>query len=252
MIAALGSGVSRTGLEVIARSAGAGEAAVDSLLWRLQPVMQRESDRAAARVVVAGVGRLAERVAALLAESGVAVFVTRTVEAAESQDCELAVVIGHFVLDPGLLGLWLRRDVPHLPVIIGDSSVAIGPCVEPGRTPCLHCLQRYAADADPAWPAIATQLWGRRSAADTELAASEAGAIVARLVLARLAGDTAVAAAQLVMDADGARSHRQLVIHPECGCIAPGAANAAAQRETGSPAARAPLPTIGAVDGEHG
>lgn len=257
MIAALGAGVSRSGLSVIARSAGVDEAAVDALLWRLRPAMQRASDRAPIRVAIAGTGRLADRVAALLAESGIAVFVTRSVDAAESQDCDLAVAVGHFVLDPGLLGVWLRRDVPHLPVVLGDSAVAVGPFVEPGRSACLYCLQRHATDADPAWTAIATQLWGRRSPADTELVASEVGAVVARAVLARVEGEL-VSADQLVIGVDGSRTRRAFDIHPDCGCVEPAMANAAANasaavpRGSGSPADRVPRPTRAAGGGEPG
>jgi hypothetical protein len=215
MIAALGSGISRSGLDMIARSAGATEVAVDALLTRLGPVMLREKPPAPAPVVIAGNGLLADRLAGLLAGAGVPVLLARTVEAAEAAQASFAVVIGSYVLDPALHGLWLRRDVAHLPVILGDSSVAIGPLVEPGRTACLYCLQRHATDADPAWPAIASQLWGRHSPAETELVASEVAAIVARFVLS--GGD---ASSQLVIEsATGVQSRRTFAVHPDCGCL---------------------------------
>ena len=250
MIAALGSGVSRSGLTVIARSAGVDDSSVDSLLERLEPVMEAERGGAARRVVVSGSGRLAERVAAMLAENGIAVYVTQTADAAEQLECELAIAVGHFVLDPSLLGVWLRRDLPHLPVVIGDSIVVVGPMIEPGDGPCLYCLQRHAADADPAWPAIATQLWGRRSPADSELVASEVGAIVARAVLARLAGDTS-APTQLLVGTDGSRGSRAVHAHPDCGCLAPGAANAEARRETDSGFGPARPPKKGVAGASH-
>ena len=216
MIAALSSGISRSGLDMIARSAGATEAAVDALLTRLRPVMLRPKPAAPAPVVVAGSGLLADRVAQLLAGAGVPVLLARTVAAAEAAQASFAVVIGSYVLDPALHGLWLRRDVAHLPVILGDSSVAIGPLVEPGRTACLYCLQRHATDADPAWPAIASQLWGRASAAETPLVASEVAAIVARLVLSGRAPSD-----QIVLDVDsGLQSRQSFAVHPDCGCLA--------------------------------
>jgi bacteriocin biosynthesis cyclodehydratase domain-containing protein len=246
MVAALGSGVTRSGLVVIARSAGADESVVDSLLRRLEPVMEPEIEASPRRVVVSGTGRLAERVATMLAESGLTVFVARSVDAAERQDCELAIAIGHFVLEPGLLGVWLRRDLPHLPVLLGDTTVVVGPMVEPGNGPCLHCLHRHATDADSAWPAIATQLWGRRSPADSELMASEVGAVVARTVLARLAGEPGDSR-QLLVGTDGSRAWQELDVHPDCGCVAPGAANAEARRESDSAFSPAPPPKRGAV-----
>ena len=216
MIAALGSGVSRSGLHMIGRAAGATEVQVDALLARLRPVMLRERPPALAPVVIAGSGLLADRLAGLLAGAGVPVLLARTTAAAEAAQAGFAIAIGHYVLDPALHGLWLRRDVPHLPVILGDSSAAIGPLVVPGRTACLLCLQRHTTDADPAWPAIASQLWGRRSPAETELVASEVAAIVARMVVSGSAPSD-----QVVIDAaTGEQSRQAFDVHPECGCLA--------------------------------
>lgn len=251
MIAALSSGISRSGLGMIARSAGASDAEVEALLTRLQPVLMHPVEREPPRVAIVGTGRLAERLIAVLGALDVQVLVAQSAEAAERAECELAVAIGHYVLDPALHGLWLRRDVTHLPVVFGDSSIAIGPFVVPGVTACLYCLQRHASDADPAWPAIASQLWGRRSPADTELMASEAAAIVAREVLHRLGGGSAEGSSQLVIDAaSGARSWREFALHPDCGCVDFATANAAAQPGIDSefwtaPVTSTPLPTTG-------
>ena len=216
MIAALTAGVSRSGLAMIARAAGAAEDAVEALLTRLRPVMLPPHPPVPDPIVIAGSGLLADRLAGLLAGAGVPLLLARSTAAAEFAEAGFAIVIGHYVLDPALHGLWLRRDVPHLPVILGDTSVAIGPLVEPGRTACLYCLQRHASDADPAWPAIASQLWGRRSPAETELVASEVAAIVARMVLSG-----SPASDQISVDAQtGQLSRRSFAVHPECGCLA--------------------------------
>jgi len=216
LIAALTAGISRSGLDMVARSAGLDTPAVDALLTRLRPVMLQEKPPPPAPVVVAGTGLLADRVTALLAGAGVPVLLARTVAAAEATQASFAIVIGRYVLDPELHGLWLRRDVAHLPVVLGDSSVAIGPLVVPGQTACLFCLQRHATDADPAWPAIASQLWGRPSPAETELVASEAAAMVARLVLSGGQASTRV-----VIDAEtGAHTEERFDVHPDCGCLA--------------------------------
>ena len=254
MLAALSSGVSRSGLGMIGRAAGASEQEIDALLAQLQPVLIGPVDGEAHRVVVAGTGRLAERLVAVLAATGLHVVIAATVEAAEIAEGELAVAVGHYVLDPALHGLWLRRDVTHLPVVYSDSSIAIGPFVVPGVSACLYCLQRHASDADPAWPAMASQLWGRRSPADTELMASEAAAIVAREVVARLGQRVDARSDQLVIDAaTGARSRREFGIHPECGCVS---LSAAARPGSGSefgfgPPISTPLPTRGTTAFSH-
>jgi bacteriocin biosynthesis cyclodehydratase domain-containing protein len=225
MLAALSSGISRSGLGMIGRSAGASDAEIDTLLSRLEPVLSRTTETPVHRVVVTGEGRLAERLVTVLAAARVQVIVAKSVEAAEAAEGELAVAVGHYVLDPALHGLWLRRDVTHLPVIYSDASIAIGPFVVPGVTACLYCLQRHASDADPAWPVIASQLWGRRSPADGELMASEVAAIVAREVVARLGRPVDARSDQLVIDAaTGVRSRREFDIHPDCGCVSLSAA----------------------------
>ena len=251
MLAALSSGVSRSGLGMIGRSAGASDADVELLLARLEPVLIHPTERTSHRVVVTGSGRLAERLTTVLAAAGMQVVVAPSVEAAEVAEGELAVAVGHYVLDPALHGLWLRRDVTHLPVVFSDSAIAIGPFVVPGVTACLYCLQRFASDADPAWPAIASQLWGRWSPADTELMASEAAAIVTREVVGRLGAPARGRSDQLVIDAaTGVRSRREFDIHPECGCLEFGETNAAARPGSGSgfgtdPPISTPRPTRG-------
>ncbi len=206
LIAALVAGAARSALDVIARSAGGTD--VDELLEVLAPVLVRAEPVTRRTVTVCGSGLTAERIARLLAARGDDVRLAATADAAARQQCELAVVVGHYVLDPELHGLWLRRDVAHLPVVLDDEGVTIGPLVVPGSTACLFCLQRYATAADDAWPAIATQLWGRRSLLDTELVASEVAVLVARGVTTQL---------RLV---DGAVTERHLPPHPECGCLA--------------------------------
>lgn len=246
MVLALRAGVSRSGLDMIARSSGAGEAAAERLVQALAPVLRAplgQSAAQASRVAVCGVGHTAERTAALLASQGLRVEKAATASdaAATAGDTAFAVIVGHFVVEPELHGLWLRRDVPHLPVVLSDAELVIGPTVEPGVTACLYCLNAHATDRDEAWPAMASQLWGRLSPADTELHASEVAAIVTRLVLGRLAGGVGAASAQLVVQAaSGSTSERWFAPHPHCGCLEAGVPNARALTGSGSVAAALP------------
>jgi bacteriocin biosynthesis cyclodehydratase domain-containing protein len=222
MIAALRSGVSRSGLEMIASSSGASERDVASLLRTLKPVLL--SDRvgvAAARVSIVGCGQTVERIANTLALAGVSVSVSTT---SVDDSADLGIVVGHYVLDPDSYGFWLRRDLPHLPVVFGDDSVLIGPLVEPGNTPCLYCLEHYRRDADASWSAIASQLWGRPASSETALVSSETAARVARLVLGRLEsgrarGRTAAARSYRLAVDTGEVTRRDWVPHPGCGCV---------------------------------
>lgn len=263
MIAALVGGVSRSGLSAIGTSAGAAEADVARLLDAVTPALlptppdSRVPGGWVARssVTLSGTGPTAEGIATLLRANGVRVAANDEATGPAIPDLaipnpaipdlaipDLAIIVAQFVIEPELHGLWLRRDVPHLPVVFGDTAVRIGPLVEPGRGPCLHCLERERTDADPAWPAIASQLWGRSSPAETALAASETAAIATRLALARLAlarltnsaslDELLPAATSLHLDVDSGRiSRRTWRPHPECACLAlPGNDSADARR----------------------
>lgn len=135
-------------------------------------------------------------------------------------DCDLAIAISHYVLAPALRGVWLRRDIPHLNVNFSDTRVEIGPVIEPGNGPCLYCIERYRTDDDEAWPAIISQLWGRRSALESPAIVGEVVAVVARMAIRRLAKQPASPPfSTLEIDAlTGERSDREWSIHPECGC----------------------------------
>jgi bacteriocin biosynthesis cyclodehydratase domain-containing protein len=225
MIAALVGGVSRSGLSAIGTSAGAEEAEVSRLLDAVTPALLPASSApgmAGNAVALTGTGPTAEGIAALLRNHGIRVRVDDT----GGRRPDLAIIVAQFVIEPELHGLWLRRDVPHLAVVFGDIEVRIGPMIEPGTGPCLHCLERQRTDADPAWPAIASQLWGRSSPAETALASREAAAIATRLAVARLGGSESIAellpaATSLHLDADSGRiSRRSWRPHPECACLA--------------------------------
>lgn len=251
MIAALGSGVSRSGLEMIATSSGATDRAVGTLLRALKPVLVTDAPALGATVSIVGRGQTVDRIASTLALAGVSVSVRASVAAAVAagtpvaeEEAELGIVVGHYVLEPDSYGFWLRRDLPHLPVIFGDDSVLIGPLVEPGGTPCLFCLERYRRDADASWPAIASQLWGRRSVSETALVSAEVAARASRLVLNRLESGPKPARAhagrsfRLAVET-GEVTRRDWMPHPDCGCVAlPGEEAAAANADADADPAR--------------
>lgn len=170
-----------------------------------------------ARVAVAGGTPTASEVARLLTAAGVTVTRHSELGSLTTTRTDLGVAVGHFVLHPELHSVWLRRDIPHLPIVWGDAEVRIGPLVEPGHGPCLHCLQRHRADADPAWPVIASQLLDRTSSLETPIRVAEVAALAARAVLARLDGGPGHASATRI-NAGGERSTESFERHPECGC----------------------------------
>ena len=246
MIAALVIGISRPGLTLIARGAGSDDTAVEHLLRRVAPALRPQlntrwpaakspekrhrgdslaagngpaSGDSRAAVTVTGSGPTVDAMATTLAASGLKVRLVGEDVNAAAQAADVAVIVAQFVVNPEFYGLWLRRDRPHLPVVFGDTGAQIGPFVEPGVTACLYCMFRTKADTDPAWPALACQLWGTRSAADRGLVAAEAAVIATRLVLERVTRATPGPATAVWLDAaSGATRAVPCRPHPECGC----------------------------------
>jgi len=242
LIAALVAGVTRPGLTMIA---GRDTAECGALLEALHPALLGPPDEArqaglpvpVPTIVVAGSGPTAEALVAAIASGGSRVLtapdpaeVAATINEPGAELPDAAVLIGHYVLAPTAGGVWLRRDVPHLPVVFSDSGVQIGPLVTPGTGPCLHCLELHHRDADAAWPALASQLFGRSSAADTAPLSLEAAAQACRMVLAALSVHGSVplrparsqpgsSAQSLYFRADtGEREWREWTPHAECDC----------------------------------
>ncbi len=217
LLAALAVGVSDAGLGLVARG-NAQER--EKLLELVAPALAiQERPSGAHLVAVSGSGPAVEELARVLSASGVHTLVSERADDLVDRGVEVAVAIGHFVLPPVLHALWLRRDVPHLPVVFSDSGVVVGPLVEPGGGACLRCLELAHRDADPAWPAVASQILGRRGGAESAVLAAEAAAVAARLVLGRLEGTASVPSESTRIDgATGERTTRRWQLHPECGC----------------------------------
>jgi bacteriocin biosynthesis cyclodehydratase domain-containing protein len=215
LLTALRTGISPSGWDMLARDAAVPAELARDLLARLEPVMHAERAPASGRVLVTGDGPIARALAGLLRDEGV------LARADESQP-ELAVLVTDWVLGPHDAATWLRRDVPHVPIVAADRFVTIGPFVEPGRTPCVYCVQLARTDADPAWPAVATQLWGRAPAALSHLTVLSAACFAARRIRARLDGRPAsVARGWRLADAGGTVSAWTARTHPRCSCAAP-------------------------------
>jgi bacteriocin biosynthesis cyclodehydratase domain-containing protein len=230
MLAALAAGVTAEGMALVARKAGASEAETGALLHRVAPVLLRPqeadgADRARRPLTVAfdGGGRTAAVLEGMLREAGAVTGMTGAAQ--DPAEADAAVLIGAYAIQPQRHARWLRRDVPHLPIVFGDSGVTVGPLVRPGLGPCLRCVDLHRTDADPAWPAMATQLHTREAPAETAVLAAAAAARAAAVLSAWWrdgtgSGDRAPGvSARLAMDATDWVS-RTWDPHPECGCLA--------------------------------
>lgn len=67
---------------------------------------------------------------------------------------------------------WLRRGIPHLPLVVQGHRVQVGPLIIGGDGPCLSCMDLHRRDRDAAWPALLSQLapgWPLRPGAPVSL-----------------------------------------------------------------------------------
>ena len=221
MIGALGTGVTRSGLDVVAQRAGAAPSRVEQLLAELDSVLERGRAERSTRepILVVGRGLGASRIADTLAEAGRTVRLSP--EGLSSPDAvpsraalDVGVLIARHVVDPSEHLAWLRRDAAHLPVLFGEFGVVIGPLVVPGESACLGCISLHRTDADPAWPAISAQLLGKEAAAETPIMATRA-ALEVIAMLEHAAGESV----SIRLDAlSGERTITAVAPHTRCGC----------------------------------
>ncbi len=193
------------------------------------------ADRVAARtgtsLIVDGDGPLPRRIAAVLKDAG---FGRVQQGAAAADDADLALRADPEAPPPDLVILtfagvvsaargapWLRRGVPHLPVVADPHRISVGPLVLPG-SPCLRCLDLDRADRDPSWPLLLAQIGRdfRSPAVGCDSALTVIGAGLVACLARPLVDDglhlPGVSLEVTLPDPDVVR--RQWPIHPLCDC----------------------------------
>jgi len=222
MLSALADGVTRRGLEVLALKSRASRSEVAALLDRVAPVLVGAPAPPPARPTVAidGTGPTASALHRLLDAEGARAR-TGMPDADPSDDPpDAAVLIASYAVEPRRHARWLRRDIPHLPIVFSDGGVTVGPLVRPGSGPCLRCVDLHRTDADPAWPAMATQLHTLPPPGETAVVAAAAAARAAAEVLAAT-GTPEQTVARSARLAHGSTEwiSRAWDPHPACGCL---------------------------------
>ncbi|MGO4536154.1 hypothetical protein [Leifsonia sp. 2MCAF36] len=225
MLVALAAGVTAEGLRLVADRARAPSGAVAALLDRVAPVLapdRREPPPTPPLVVLDGAGPTAVALGVLLSDAGADVRSGLDWSDAAVERADVAVIVASYAVEPQRQARWLRRDVPHLPIVFGDAGVTVGPYVRPGYGPCLRCVDLHRTDADPAWPAMATQLHTRDAPGETAIVVAATAALAAALLLAASAepphGPDPGVSARLPRGRCDWVS-RAWAPHPECGCL---------------------------------
>lgn len=136
-------------------------------------------------------------------------------------DLDVVVVTEPHAAHPARYQRLLGLGVPHLPMVVREADMVVGPFVRPGRSACVTCVDLARADADREWPALVAQL--RRSAEPTHetTLAAVAAATAAGQVLAQLDGHrpAAVGACLEIALPAGLPRARPVEPHPRCGCV---------------------------------
>ena len=128
--------------------------------------------RSAQHVLISGEGALPSALADLLRVGGIG-QVSVGFDAVNTLDLELrsypelpspnerpdlVVLAAMGAIVPGAGEPWLRRGIPHLPLVVQGHRVQVGPLITGGDGPCLSCLDLHRRDRDAAWPALLSQL----------------------------------------------------------------------------------------------
>jgi hypothetical protein len=184
----------------------------EGLLLDADDEVARSRARGRGRVEVVATPGVQATVTRLLAETGV------TVSRKERASVSLIVASGAEARRADVDRL-VQADRPHLLVSAVAGRLRVGPCVVPGLTACLRCVDEHLTDRDPRHPLVVEQHQevdpdDRPRAVDLHLGLAWA----VRDVVALLEGDQPTTwSATVDLEADGPVI-QQWRRHPRCGC----------------------------------
>ena len=209
----------------------------DEVYWERLADNPQARARALRNGIVGIIGgcRLARALVPLLAETGVGTLLAedeelsdwagalvppvRTRMPLETRPHLVVTVEGHLVEPLRAQGLG-AAGVAHLPVVVREVSVRVGPLLEPGHPPCATCLDLWERDADPQWPAVATQLRLLAPPSTETLLLHQAATLAARAITDALTGRERWWSGRSI-EVSGAEAmgvERLWHPHPECLC----------------------------------
>lgn len=221
-LSALQAGISDASLDAVVEECGLSKDQADSFLSTLSPAFGSYDPQPSLRIALDGSGPFIDSLGLMLIGMGHRVIRASALTAGK---CELAIVVGDFVLDPHRTSDWLRREIPHLPIVFGDRTIDIGPVIsprhpEPQHSPCYHCIELHRHDSDSAWVAIASQLINVCSPVQNPLLCSEVASIVGRWIHNPERESLRSNQILTLVASTGAISTTEYLLHPDCACQA--------------------------------
>lgn len=116
----------------------------------------------------------------------------------------------------------VRDDIVHLWVAVLPRAVRLGPFVDPGRTPCLRCVDAHLGDVDPRRATALYQLEELPAApmTDPDPCLVQVGAAWAVRDVVRVLDGSApsLRSATVTVTEDLEVTRRDWLRHPHCGC----------------------------------
>jgi hypothetical protein len=214
--------------------------------------------RGAARVVIAGRGRLAAGIAVALAQAGVGQLSPDLIghvtladlpgspltaeDAGQSRQnavtaalhravpgvdtrairrgaADLVLQLGHDQPVALLAAAHARRRQPHLAVTIREGTAIVGPLVPATGGPCLHCRDLHRTERDAAWPEIAAQLGAPApEPCDVSTVLAATAYATAEVLTFLNGGAPETLGAAVEIAGPGRFRRRTWAPHPGCGC----------------------------------
>jgi len=139
---------------------------------------------------------------------------------------DLVVIAAVGAIHPDAGEPWLRRGIPHLPVVVQGHRVQVGPMISGDDGPCLACMDLHRRDRDAAWPLLRSQLapaWPLRPGAPVNLESALTSLTIgaaAMIVHACLDGQPVPGDLSLELSMPWpAVLCRRWLRHPLCGCM---------------------------------
>lgn len=218
LLHALGSGVSSSGLDMLAQHHRVPGRWLSDALRVLGPLLQPDPPATTKAISLwssiadtAGFARLAE-------QAGYDVCVPDDV-GADTDWSRPVLVIADYLIHPGWLVALAVQQRTHLPLLFSDQSIRVGPLIRFGKSPCLVCAESVQRDQQPHWLEVASQLWSRTSPLHSPDTTARAWT-VASLFLdrVRIVGVHSDRDQIVVRPGEGTLRVERPPFHPQCTC----------------------------------
>jgi bacteriocin biosynthesis cyclodehydratase domain-containing protein len=219
LLHALAQGTPASGLAMLARVHRVSEEWVTHLVDTLRPALAASRPAQPIRLEAWSTSRAIGGLSALARQSGVEMVVPEAISDDHLPTGDTVVLVSDYLVHPRWADQLARENIPHLSVVFSDQTIAVGPLVTPGDTPCLVCVESHRRDDMVGWLEVSSQLWGKQSPLHTPTNIAMAWGLLLILLSPGGAGNTPSGFTRASYLADeGTVSWEGVDFHPRCSC----------------------------------